>query len=100
MTTAVVREQYAGESLLWEYDVAAQLPDAATLASVSSASLTNTKTGVAYPAGLSGSPTVNGSRVRQRVVALVAGERYRLEWVWLDSAGNTQVSAIVLECPW
>lgn len=95
-----VREQRSHESLLWAYDVAAQLPTAATLASVTSSSLTNTKTGALYPTGLVGGPLTSGTEVRQRVANLVAGERYRVEWVWLDSAGNTQASGLILECPW
>lgn len=93
-----VREHKSHEDLLWAYDVTAQLPTAATLASVTSASLTNTKTQALYPSGLSGGPSSSGSEVRQRVSGLVAGGRYRLEWVWVDSAGNTQVSGLILEC--
>lgn len=96
-----VRTQRSGESLLWAFDVAAQLPAAATLVSTPLASsLVNTRTGVAFPTGLSGSPSVSGSTVRQRVIGLVAGETYRLVWTWTDSAGNTQQSGLTLEVPW
>lgn len=94
------REQRAGESLLWAYDVTNQLTGGATLASVTSSSLTDLKTGASYPTGLSGAPSVSGATVRQRVVGLVVGKTYRLAWLWVDSAGNTQASAIVLSCPW
>lgn len=95
-----VREQKSAESLLWEYDVSAQLPDGATLATVSSSSLTDTLDESAYDEGLSGSPSVSGNRVRQRVVGLVPGHTYRLVWVWVDSANNTQASGLVLRCPY
>jgi len=94
------RTQHAGESLLWAYDAAAQLAAAVTISSVTSASLTNVKTGASYPTGLSGSPSLSGTSLRQRVLGLVAGETYRLVWVFVDSAGNTQTAGLVLECPY
>lgn len=98
--TDPVREQKVGESLLWALDVSAQLSGGATLASVTSSSLTNVATGASYAAGLSGAPSVSGTSLRQRVVALAAGQTYRLAWLFVDSAGNTQAASLVLACPY
>jgi hypothetical protein len=92
------RPQTSGETILWELDVANRLQGAATIASVGTATLRNLNTDQLHAAGISGASSTSGTKVRQRVTALQAGQRYRLLIPFTDSDGNVQESGLILEC--
>ena len=86
------------ETVTLECDMAALLASGETVLTPV-VSLINVATGASYAGGLSGSPSVTGTRIRQSVTALVAGQRYRVIWTMTPVAGKIVSCETLLEVP-
>jgi hypothetical protein len=77
-------------------DIANLLAQGETATSPQS-SLTDLITGVPYPGGLSGDPSLVGTRISQTITALQPGRRYRLNLSWAVGP-ERRVQPIELRC--
>ena len=91
-------EQGSRETLVWRFDTAARLATGETPANPT-ATLTNLRTGAAYPEGLDGVPLVDDViYITQAVTDLEANATYRLS-VGFDAGPNTWEMFLTIHCP-
>lgn len=93
------RTQLSTEWRPWAIDFTPEL-DSLDVVGATTATLTDLLTGLSYPGGLSGSPTVVGNVATQAVTALVAGHNYRLV-LTANMGGQKETSTVLLlQCPY
>jgi subtilisin family serine protease len=90
-------EQGSGETLPWSVDVTNRLLSGESV-SAQTAALTVEGTGANYPGGLSGSPTLNGNVITQKVTALAAGTTYILAFSWTQAVGHVEQAFLHIVC--
>jgi hypothetical protein len=61
--------------------------------------LTDLTTGSTYAAGLSGSASIAGNVISQKITSLVAGHRYRLVWTYVPVASSSDSLQTIIEVP-
>lgn len=88
----------SGENRPLAVDLAPEM-DPGDIAGSITSTLTDLLTGLSYPTGLSGSPSVVGTVATQAVTSLVPGHNYRL--VLAVNMGGSKVteSAVKVVCP-
>lgn len=87
------RTQLSYETLPWADDLTAALDPGDSVLSVTTV-LIDLLTGLPFPSGLSGSPTVSGNVVQQQVTGLQAGHNYRL--IFNSGLGGSKVKSSVV----
>jgi hypothetical protein len=91
--------QITTESRPWAIDLSPEM-DLSDVIGSATATLTDLLTGLAYPTGLVGSPTVSGSTVTQVVASLVAGHTYRLVITAAMGGSKQTATSLLLNCPY
>jgi hypothetical protein len=91
------RNHYAGETLPYDFDLAALLRPGESIGAVTR-TLTKLSDGTSYAAGLSGAATPSGTVVTQAVTALVAGQSYRLKLL-VTVGAKVWGPSVILDCP-
>ncbi len=86
------------ESKVLAHDFTLAIPSG-SIVSITSVTLIDVATGVAYTAGLSGAASISGLTVRQRFANFQVGHAYTWTTTVLDSDGNTQELITQLLCP-
>jgi hypothetical protein len=89
--------QGSGATIPWSIDVTDRLLSGESV-SGQTATLTNEGTGVSYPGGLSGSATLSGNVITQKVTALAAGATYILAFSWTQASGHVEQAFLRIVC--
>lgn len=97
-TDPPVKEQASTETLPWRFDTTPLLTTGES-PSAAIASLTDDRSGVAYPAGLTGDAQVSGNFITQSVTALQRGRTYRLVVTFQAAVGKVWSMELILTCP-
>ena len=87
----------SSETLPLAFDCSALLGQGESVSSPT-ASLTRTIDGTSYPGGLSGAPSVSGSKITVTVTALEAGFSYRLVVGFTAAAGKVWAMDLTIGC--
>jgi hypothetical protein len=97
-TIPATKEQASTETVPWSLDVTPLLADGET-PSLPVVTLIDLASNEAYPTGLSGTPTLVGNVITQRVLSLQPGHVYRLVFQFQAAVGKVFSPAVILECP-
>jgi len=92
------RQQLTTETRPWAISMALE-EDAGDVAASPTATLIDLLTGLSYPAGLLGSPSVAGTVVTQSVQSLIAGHNYRLVLTVGMGGSKTTATVLLISCP-
>lgn len=99
-TNPASQEVLSVETLALVADMTAELGTSETISSAS-VTLTQLDTGLSYPAGLSGTPTITGAGklITQVVTNLLPGKSYRLMWIATVATNKIVAAKTLLTCP-